>query len=125
MVKSIYIANILELLLDNDEDGIAARKQLPFITENEITYTGGGFVVNFNQLEGIAEYKTTITDGTVLDGVKIESHEIEAEARLFFKNGLIHFLDVWCYLGDYPKKELITYTLTQTWVASGKKIIID
>ena len=125
MIKSVYISNILDLLLDNDEDGFAARKQLPFITENEIEYTGGGFVVNFNYEENIANYKTNISDETVLDGVKIESHEIEAEARLFFKNGIINFLDVWCYLGEYPEKELKKYILTQTWIKSGRKIIID
>ena len=46
MIKSKYIYNILDLLLDGDDVGILARKQIEFLTENDIEYTGGGVVIN-------------------------------------------------------------------------------
>ncbi|MPM45737.1 hypothetical protein SDC9_92428 [bioreactor metagenome] len=45
MVKSKYISDILNLLLNGDNEGLLARNQLPFITEENFDYTGGGLFV--------------------------------------------------------------------------------
>lgn len=124
MVKSKYISDILELLIDGDLDGITAREQLPYITEDNFEYTGGGLFVGFSKNEGIEKHKVSIPT-LILNGVKIETSEfpIEADATLFFKDGLIDYLEIWCYLGDYPSQDLTKYTLTQIWEGSPNRKI--
>jgi len=63
-----------------------------------------------------------------LNGVEIESSELElgAEAMVIIKNGLIDYLEIWSYNGEYPEKELTSYTLTQQWIGSpGRQIKSD
>ena len=124
MIKSKYIADIMDLLLDGDTEGLYARNQLPFITEENFDYTGGGLFVSFLYNDEIINYKIIKTD-LVLNGVKIQTTEfpIEADATLFFKDGLINYLEIWCYLGDYPQQDLTKYTLTQIWKNSPNRII--
>ena len=124
MLKSKYISDILVLLLDEDNEGLLARQQLPFIAEGNFDYTGGGLFVYFSHSEGIANYKLNKQD-LILNGVKIQTTEdsIEAEATLFFKDGLIDYLEIWCYLGDYPNQDLTKYTLPQVWKNSTNKTI--
>jgi hypothetical protein len=124
MLKSKYISDILDLLLDGDSEGLSARNQLPFISEEVFEYTGGGLLLSFTHTDGINKYKVSKSD-LVLDGVKIQTTEfsIESEARLFFKDGLINFLDIWCYYGDYPNRDMTKYTLTQNWGNSPNKVI--
>ncbi len=123
MVKSKYILDILNLLLDGDDEGLLARKQLPFITVKKFEYTIGGLFVDFSHEQEILEYKVAETN-LVLGGVKIETTEfpIEADATLFFKNGIADNLEIWCYAGDYPKQDLTKYTLTQFWKNSPNKV---
>ena len=123
MVKSKYISDILDLLLDGDNEGLLARKQLPFIAEDNFDYTGGGLFVRFSHSNGIEKYK--LKQDSTLDGVKIQTTEypIEANATLFFSNGVIDFLEIWCYLGDYPYQDLTKYTLTQIWNNSPNKTL--
>jgi len=124
MVKSKYISDILELLLDGDNEGLSARQQLPFITEDNFDYTGGGLFVRFSHSDEITKYKVNKQD-LILNGVKIQTTEypIEADATLFFKDGLINYLEIWCYLGDYPNQDFTKYTLTQIWNNSPNKTI--
>jgi hypothetical protein len=124
MVKSKYISDILNLLLDGDNEGLIARQQLTFITEDNFDYTGGGLFVRFSHSDGIAKYKLNKQD-LILNGVKIQTtqYPIEADATLFFKDGLINYLEIWCYLGDYPNQDLTKYTLTQIWENSPNKSI--
>lgn len=124
MVKSKYISDILELLLDGDNEGLSARQQLPFITEDNFEYTGGGLFVRFSRSDEITNYKVSKQD-LILNGVKIQTTEfpIEADATLFFANGIIDYLEIWCYQGDYPNQNLAKYTLTQIWNNSPNKII--
>ncbi|TDL99648.1 MAG: hypothetical protein C4K58_07080 [Flavobacteriaceae bacterium] len=124
MVKSKYISDILDLLLDGDNDFVSARQQLPFITEDNFDYTGGGLFVRFSHSNEIKKYKVDKQD-LILNGVKIQTTEypIEANATLFFTEGLIDFLEIWCYLGDYPNQDLKKYTLSQEWANSPNKII--
>jgi hypothetical protein len=126
MIKSKYISDILELLLDGDIDGINARQQLPYITEDDFNYTGGGLFVGFSTKEGIDKYKVS-NPTLILNGVKIETTEfpIEADATIFFKDGLINYLEIWCYLGDYPSQDLTKYTLTQIWDGSPNRKIAN
>lgn len=125
MIKSKYINDILDLLLDSDKDGLFARQQIPFLTDRDFDYTGSGLFVYFEHCIGIEKFRTE-KPNLVLDGLKIKSdtNNIEASVTLFFKDGLIDNLEIWCYDGDYPKNELTNYTLTQTWINSENKTII-
>lgn len=124
MIKSNYITDIINLLLDCDKDGLFARQQIPFLTEKNFEFTGSGLFVYFDHNTGIEKFKTD-NQNLVLDGVTIKSveHQIEAQATLFFKNGLIDNLEIWCYEGEYPQKDIKNYILTQTWLNSGNKMI--
>ena len=53
--------------------------------------------------------------------IKSSELEIGADCTLFFKDGLISYLEIWSYSGNYPKKELIDYELTQQWKGSPKR----
>jgi len=74
------------LLLDGDAEGIAARPQIQFLTDEEYEYTGGGLFVSFSHSEEIVQYKSSKND-LILNGIKISPTEfpIEADATLFFK----------------------------------------
>jgi hypothetical protein len=124
MITSKYITDILELLLDGNDVPPSARKQLALISDKEYQYTGSGVYIYFEQQEGIAEYKVDKSD-LFLIGVKIKSAQadIEAEANLSFKDGLINYLEIWCYGGDYPEENLTKYTLRQAWQGSPGKVI--
>ena len=124
MIQSKYINDILELLLDSDEDGLFTRQQIPFLVDKKFDYTSGGLFVYFEHTVGIENYQVD-TANFVIDGVRIKSdeHKIKAQATLFFKNGLIDNLEIWCYEGEYPKNDLTSYILTQTWLGSDRKTI--
>lgn len=124
MVKSKYISDILDLLLDGDNEGLSARQQLPFIIEDNLDYSGGGLLVRFSHSYEITKHKVNKQD-LILNGVKIQTTEypIEADATLFFKDGLLNYLEIWCYLGDYPNQDLTKYTVTQIWNNSPNKTI--
>lgn len=123
MLKSKFIGDILKLLLDGDDLGIKTKPQIDFITESDYEYTGAGVFVSFEHLKGIENFR--YEEDVYLNGVEIHSNEIEqgAECILFFKNGLIDFLEIWSYSGEYPNVELKTYELKQVWEGSNKKII--
>jgi len=124
VIKSNYITDIINLLLDSDKDGLFARQQIPFLTDKNFEFTSNGLFVYFEYDAGIEKFKTD-NQSLVLDGVTITSveHQIEAQATVFFKNGLIDNLEIWCYKGEYPQKDLISYILTRTWVNSDSKTI--
>ena len=124
MIKSKFITDILDLLLDGDAEGIAARPQIQYLTDKEYMYTSGGVYIRFSHSGEVGHYKSSKQE-LILNGVKIQTSEfqIEADATLFFTNGIIDYLETWCYLGDYPNKELTKYTLTQIWNNSpGRQI---
>jgi len=124
MLKSKFIADILELLLDGDKEGIKAKSQIEFLTESDYEYTGSGVFVGFEHSNGIQKYRCE-KDDLILDGVEIKSSELEigANCTLFFTNGIIDNLEIWNYGGTYPNTELKKYELTQTWENSqGRKI---
>ena len=124
MIKSKFISDILDLLLDEDNEGIALRPQIEFLTDSKYNYTGGGLFVTFSHSDGIEKHKYSKSN-LILLGVKITTSEypFEADGSVFLKNGFIDYLEIWCYKGDYPKKDLAKYTLTQAWNNSpGKQI---
>lgn len=124
MIKSKFVTDILDLLLDGDALGQSARLQMDFLTEHEYTYTGVGLFVNFTHANKIEQFRLE-TDTTIINGVEIKSPELDigAEAMLHITNGLIDYLEIWSYSGEYPTKELTGYTLTQIWPgAPGREI---
>ena len=124
MVKSKFIQDILTLLLDGDKAGEEVKGQLDFISEAEFEYTGVGVFISFEHADGIENFKATKTD-LILNGVTIKSTELEigADSTLFFKNGLVDYLELWSYNGEYPKHELSEYELKQEWVGSPERKI--
>lgn len=114
MIASTFILNILDLLLDGDELGIAIRPQIIHVTDEEYDYTGVGLFVAFRCDESIVRYSSD-EERIILDGVTITSPELNigASATLFVKDGIISYLEIWSFGGEYPRKELSTYTLKQ------------
>lgn len=116
MIKSNFIADIIDLLLDGDADGETSRLQLALITDTVYGYTSGGLFVSFSHPESIKPYKCT-KDDLILNGVKITSDglDFEADATLFFRNGIMDHMEISCCQGVYPRRDLTCYSLTQAW----------
>ena len=124
MIKSKYISDILDLLLDGDDLGKKARLQVDFLTEKNYDYTGVGLFVSFDHSEGIEQYRLE-ADKIIINGVEIKSTnlEIAAEAMVHISKGLIDYLEIWSYNGVYPTAELTNYRLTQSWLKEhGREI---
>jgi len=127
MIRSRFILNILDLLLDGDEIGKAIRPQMDYLTDVDYNYTGVGVFVKFTSSEKAEKYKYE-EDRVILDGVTIRSPEIiiGATATPFLTGGIIDYLNIWSYDGECPRKELSSYTLTQEGTyASGRTITHD
>lgn len=122
MITSNYISGILELLLDGD--GKAVKPQLAFLQDMAYEYTGGGVVVRFSHTEEIGAYRLPI-DKLVLNGVTIASPAlgIGADATAFLTNGLLEYLEIWSFDGNYPDYDLTQYTLQQVWQGSSGRVI--
>jgi len=127
MIQSIYIKNILDLLLDSDEIGKSIRPQIDHLVDNNYNYTDNGVFVTFAYDDKINLLKQD-NDDLVIDGVKITNIDetLEARAILFLKNGLIDYLEIWAITDNYPKSNLNNYVLTQDWTNStNRRIIVD
>ena len=114
----------MDLLLDGEEDAVRLKAQLPYLTDSEYEYTGVGLFVSFEQNKGI-EPTILENERTILNGVEITSTELEigADATLFVFNGLIDYLEIWSYSGNYPANELSNYCLKQIWKNSPGRSI--
>jgi hypothetical protein len=126
VIKSNYIRDILDLLLDGDTDGKAFRWQIALLIDISYHYTGSGVFVSFS-LEAVdPKYQFPEID-LVLNGIQISStsENIEAEAQIFIKNGHIDYLEIWSKNGVYPKRELNSYILTQAWRNSPGRNIVN
>ena len=124
MIKSKYISDVLELLLDGDDSKVA-KSQIPFLSDTKYEYTnGGGVFIRFSHSAEIDEYRLA-EDELVLNGVTIESPElgIGADATVFLTNGIIDYLEIWSFDGDYPDYELTNYMLKQAWHDSPERTI--
>ena len=124
MIKSRFIQDILALLLDGDKEGMETKRQIDFISESKFDYTGAGVFISFDHSDGIEKYKAEKPD-LILNGVTIKSPELEigADSTLFFKNGLVDYLELWSFDGVYPKNEILEYELTQEWKGSPMRKI--
>jgi hypothetical protein len=124
MIKSKYISDILDLLLDSDDLRQKARLQIDFLTDRNYDYTGVGLFVSFDHADGIEQNRLTV-DKTVINGVEIKSTDLEiaAEAMVHTINGLVDCLEIWSYIGEYPTRQLTNYKLTQAWLKGrGREI---
>ncbi len=122
MVRSKFIADILDLLLDGDE--LAA--QLPFIEEKEVEYTGRGYVVLFKHLPGIE--KDARGGEYCHEAVEITSPEYGGNQdagfiELWTRDGLIDYLQFIGHYDNYPARDLKNYTIKQAWAGCpGRQI---
>ena len=125
MVKSKFIYDILDLLIDGDDSRYLAS-QLNCIEVDNIDYTGTGVFVHFRHLPQVINYLFK-EPGVYLDGVTVESPELEgkASASLHFVDGIIDNLEIWSTSGSYPAKELSNYTIRQDLsVGRGRSITV-
>ena len=124
MIQSKFISSILDLLLEGDEAGMNARRQLDFLTDNTYTYTTLGVFITFDHTEGIEPFR--MEAGNInIDGVIIDSPELDygATAMVVITNGLVDYLEIWARGAAYPERDLAHYTLTQVWEGSpGREI---
>jgi len=124
-IESKYIKNILELICDGDDEALFAKNQIYYLIENNIEYTGVGVFIDFKFENEINNYKIKNND-LVIGGVNIisEKYKIDALADLFFKNGIINYLEIWNQSGNnYPAHDIDKYTLKQIWEGSPGKIV--
>lgn len=125
MIHNTFINEIIDLLLGDDKQYLLLRQQLPHLEEMDFVYTGSGLFVYFNCQECVDE--VLFRGGDVnINGVDIKSSvlQIGATAILFVTNGVIDYLEIWSYGGDYPQVDLPNYELMQIWNGSpGKRII--
>ena len=96
MLKSKFIANILELLLDGDKEGINAKSQLEYLSESDYEYTGSGVFIGFVHKSGIVKYKADKSD-LILNGVGIKSTELEIDLDNY------SYAELKDYLGNLEK----------------------
>lgn len=124
MIKSKFILEIMDLLLDGENDELMIRHQLDCLTDENYDFTGSGLFVTFSHNDNIST-KRIQKDNLILNGVLIKSSELEigADAAVFITNGIIDYLEIWSLSGDYPKRELTDYVLTQVWEDSPKRQI--
>jgi hypothetical protein len=124
MIKSKLVLNIIDLLLETDEHESSLRKQLNFLQESQVEYTGAGAFISFESSEGIEDFRIP-KNSAIINGVKIESSELNigGEACLFISEGIIDYLEIRSYDGSYPKHEPIDYVLTQIWENSPRRKI--
>jgi hypothetical protein len=126
MIKSKFISDILDLMLDGADIG-DVRNQKDYLIEKDYEYTGVGLFVNFSHVDGIDKFKAK-NESLIIDGLVIKSKELEigASVTMFFTDGLVNYIDIWSYDGNFPRKELETYTLTQEWIGSpGRQLIVE
>lgn len=117
MIQSGFISDILNLLLEGDEVDDMARMQIETLTESDFHYSGAGLFVSFSHDEDIFKFRLN-EDKLTLTGVEIKSPDlaIGADAIVFFKDGVIDFLEIWSHDGNYPDKELTDYSLKRIGV---------
>lgn len=126
MINSIYINNILSLLVDGHPEEGNLRNQIELLIDKEYTYTGAGLIVSFDYSFNIREYQVCFAG--ILNGVKIMAPELElgAQSNLFFQEGIILYLELVSNSGFYPGYELSKYKLSQEWLSiGGKEIIVN
>ncbi len=115
MIDSIFISDILNNIIEGETESHLLKSQINYLTIEKLNYTGTGVFVEFQNDINIENYR--IDKDCVLNGLDIKSQEldIDAEAILFIRNGLIDYLEIWSRRENYPNYELRNYELIQTW----------
>lgn len=115
MITNQFIADILDLVLDEQGDGLALRKQIPFLIEDEHDYTGMGVFISFAHHDGIEPYKLSNDRSIELNEVDIKSSDLATggSAVVHVNEGVIDCIEIWAHDGNYPDQELSDYTLSQ------------
>lgn len=110
-------------MLDVEEDALFVRNQLEYLSDDlEPLYTGGsGCFISFSHSCEVYEYR--LDEHVVFDQVKLIDGDVEAELLLHLKDGIIDNLEIWCYTSNYGTSELKSYTLSQEWEGSSKRVI--
>ncbi|WP_276134309.1 hypothetical protein [Polluticoccus soli] len=114
MITNQFITDILDLVLEEDSNGLALRKQIPYLIEDEHDYTGMGVFISFAHHEGIEPYR--LGNETIeLNEVDLKSSELASggAAVVHVNEGLIDCIEIWANDGNYPDGELTDYTLSQ------------
>jgi len=124
VVKSKFIANVLDLLTDAP-DSSNVRQQVKYIEEDLIDYTPMGVFIYFKHIGKSKDYLLDNKE-IVLDGVFLESDEFEGEAMaiLHFSEGLIDNLEIYVTSGNYIATEPTSYRLYQAFQDSPHREII-
>lgn len=123
-MNSTLVNDILDLLLEDTPTGNAARKQMAFLSIENVEYTGVGAFISFKHKPGSTVIPHT-EDRMVWNGLVITSPEVPvgAEATLFVQQGRIDCLEICSFDAEYPEKELETYRLQQAWEGSPGRFI--
>jgi len=124
MIKSQLIKDTLDLLLDSNEDANLAKEQMNYLSDANYNYSDIGVFIKFSHTPEATKYRVEESD-LMLNGVAIQSPDLmaEADATLFFADGIIDYLEIWTRDGAYPEKDLKTYIVTQEWEGSpGRQI---
>lgn len=134
MINSQYILDILDLAFDDHSESDLLRKQVSFLTVNDIDHTGIGAFVHFSADDQIQQFKLDTSNATNFDiegnrtgmlvGVEIKNSDllILADAIIHLKNGIIDHLEIWNKCGeDYVLTHPEHYQLDQIWVDKNKR----
>jgi hypothetical protein len=119
MIDSKYISDILEKIIETENDHDLLKSQLEYMVIQDYKYTWTGLFVHFEKQNKIETFK--VTEDKILNGLIIKSPELEldAEATLFIKDGIIDYLEIWSHSGKYPNHEIQEYKLIQGWIVKN------
>jgi hypothetical protein len=124
MITNQFVADILDLVLEEEKDGPVLRKQIPYLIEDKHDYTGMGVFISFAHHDGIEPYRLDNERTIELNEVNLESSELAAggAAVVHVNEGLIDCIEIWANDGNYPDSELTDYTLTQQGEGATRQI---
>ena len=111
MIESNNIKELLEKIIAiNDYNDL--YKQLDNISIIDYEYTGMGVFVSFSKSVLNNDYKLPLKGLSKFNGVVIKSNEIKdagAHAILVLEDGLIEYLEIEAFWGDYPYCDIKNY----------------
>lgn len=111
-MNSKFVNDVVKFILNSKNVEEKIKHQIDFLIEDEYEYTGIGVFVGFKHKENIEKYRAK-EENLIITGVKIKSPELKLAAStiLFFKDGLIDYLEISSYQADYPNTDLKNYKL--------------
>jgi hypothetical protein len=117
MIESQLVLDLLDLLLDQEQDALAFRAQIPHLSIGEIEYTGGAGAFIYFKSEPSIELFKQLSKYTNFNAVLLSAEELtaDAEAIVHIKNGVMDYLEIWSHDGNYPNHEVQNYKAWQAW----------